>query len=186
MLLHDSDTNDHAQRMVYWAVATAQQMRLPEHEIQLLRLATVLHDIGKIEVPLAILRKAGSLTSDEWNVMRSHAEAGYRILHSRGGIFSSIAPLVLTHHERWNGSGYPLGLRTDEIPLAARILAVVDSFDAMTEVRPYKGASTYVDACAELKRCAGILYDPHVVKSFLAVMHSQSLFIEIATARAAA
>ncbi len=183
---HDNDTNEHAHRMVHWAVATAQHLRLSEQEIQRLRLATVLHDIGKIEIPLTILRKADSLTRDEWNVVRSHAEAGYRILHNLGGIFTAIAPLVLTHHERWNGSGYPLGLHTDEIPFASRILAVVDSFDAMTAVRPYKDARTYADACVELKRCAGVLYDPRVVKSFLAVLHAHPVFVEIASATSTA
>lgn len=178
LMKHDCGTKEHAYRMVHWAVATAYHLQLPVQEVQQLRLATLLHDIGKIEVPQTLLCKAAPLTWDEWSIIRSHAEVGYRILQNKGGIFTAVAPLVLTHHERWNGSGYPLGLQKEEIPLAARILAVVDSFDAMTETRPYQVARTYNDACAELKKNAGVLYDPRVVNSFLAVVYAHTAMTE--------
>lgn len=172
-LAHDRGTDAHAHRMVRLAEATAGKLGRSEEELHLVRLAALLHDIGKIGIPDAILHKPGPLTEDEWGVMRRHPEIGRQILEQTGGIFQCLAHIVATHHERWDGSGYPLGLAREEIPLSARILAVVDSYDAMTSDRVYRQALSDEQARAELQRCAGSQYDPEVVQAFLNVLDEQ-------------
>ena len=136
-------------------------------------LSALLHDIGKVGIPDAILHKPGPLTADEWKVMRQHPEIGRQILQQAGGIFGVLARIVVAHHERWDGAGYPLGLTQESIPLAARILAVVDSFDAMTARRVYREPLTIEEARQELQRCAGSQYDPEVVDAFLTILNEQ-------------
>lgn len=171
--LYDSHTSLHTRRMVQLTVATAHNLHLSKKDIQHTRLATLLHDVGKVAVPTAILHKPGPLTTEEWRIMRSHPEIGYRMLMNAGGVFVLLAPIVIAHHERWNGSGYPFGLAQESIPIVARILAVVDSYDAMTSVRPYHEPLSSIEACAELQRCAGSLYDPHIVASFLSALSTR-------------
>lgn len=166
----DESTNAHAHRMVMLADATARALHLPDDEIHLVRLGALLHDIGKIGVPDAILHKPGPLTSDEWEVMRRHPEIGKEILMQAGGIFSALACIVAAHHERWDGGGYPSGTKGDAIPFAARILTVIDSYDAMISRRVYKQPISPEAARAELLRCAGSQYDPQIVRAFLAVL----------------
>lgn len=167
---HDREMNDHAQRMMRLAEATAHALNRPEEELHLIRMAALLHDIGKIGVPQTILHKPGPLTDDEWKVMRQHPEIGRQILEQVGGIFHCLAHIVAAHHERWDGQGYPNQLSKEAIPMSARILAVVDSFDAMTSDRPYRAAMPVTEAIAELQRCAGRQYDPIVVTAFLQVL----------------
>ncbi len=166
----DEGTNEHAHRMVTLADATAHALSLSDDEVHLVRLGALLHDIGKIGIPDAILHKPGPLTSDEWAVMRRHPEIGREILMQAGGIFSALASIVVAHHERWDGGGYPSGIKGDAIPFAARILTVIDSYDAMISPRVYKRPMSITAARAELQRCAGSQYDPHVVQAFLAVL----------------
>ncbi len=166
----DESTNEHAHRMVMLADVTAHALSLSEDEVHLVRLGALLHDIGKIGIPDAILHKPGPLTSDEWAVMRRHPEIGREILMQAGGIFSALASIVVAHHERWDGGGYPSGIKGDAIPFAARILTVIDSYDAMISPRVYKQPMSIAAARAELQRCAGSQYDPHVVQAFLAVL----------------
>ena len=156
--------------MVTLADATAHALSLSDDEVHLVRLGALLHDIGKIGIPDAILHKPGPLTSDEWAVMRRHPEIGREILIQAGGIFSALASIVVAHHERWDGGGYPSGIKGDAIPFAARILTVIDSYDAMISPRVYKRPMSITAARAELQRCAGSQYDPHVVQAFLAVL----------------
>jgi diguanylate cyclase (GGDEF)-like protein/putative nucleotidyltransferase with HDIG domain len=167
---HDRRTNAHAHRIVQLAEATARKLQRPEEELHLIRLGALLHDIGKIGIPDAILHKPGPLTEEEWSVMRSHPEIGRQILEQVGGIFDYLATIVAAHHERWDGKGYPLGLAGENIPLSARILAVVDAYDAMVSTRPYRRAMPVSEARKELLACAGKQFDADVVGAFLSVL----------------
>lgn len=167
---HDQGTDAHAHRLVSLVEATAIKLNLPEGEIHLARLAALLHDIGKIGIPDTILHKPAPLTGDEWSVMRRHPEIGRQILIQVGGVFQHLAPIVVAHHERWDGSGYPNKLAGENIPLVARIITVVDSYDAMTSNRPYRQPMPTTEARAELLRCTGSQFDPRVVTAFLQVL----------------
>jgi HD-GYP domain-containing protein (c-di-GMP phosphodiesterase class II) len=134
-----------------------------------MRVAGILHDIGKLAVADAVLHKPGALTDAEWEDVRRHSEVGARILTHAG--LPDVASWVLAHHERWAGGGYPHGTAGESIPLEARILAVADSYEAMTAVRPYRSAPlSEAAARIELRRCAGTQFDPAVVDAFLAVL----------------
>lgn len=166
----DIETSAHAQRLAGLAEAVGISMHLEKRELRLLRLAALLHDIGKVAIPEAILQKKGPLDHDELTLMRLHPELGRAILRHAGGLFEQIAFLVVAHHEAWDGGGYPIGLVGNEIPLLARILAVVDSYDAMTSYRVYAKTLSGLQACQELLRCAGYQYDPLVVDAFLRLL----------------
>lgn len=167
---HDRSTSAHAQRLIRLAEATARKLGRPEEELHLIRLGALLHDIGKIGIPEAILHKPGPLTEEEWTVMRRHPDIGRQILEQAGGIFHLLSRIIVAHHERWDGQGYPNRLAREAIPMSARILAVVDSYDAMTSDRPYRKAMSVAEARAELQRCVGRQYDPQVVETFLRVL----------------
>ncbi len=171
----DRSTNEHAHRMVVLAEATARALNRPEEEVHLLRLGALLHDIGKIGIPDAILHKPGPLSEEEWAVMRLHPEIGQKILSQAGGVFIALASIVVAHHERWDGHGYPMGLEQEAIPLAARILTVIDSYDAMTSRRVYRAAMSPLAARQELQRCSGSQYDPDVVTAFLQVLDTHDI-----------
>ncbi len=170
---HDGGTYDHSHRLVQLAEETARVLGRSEDEVHLIRLAALLHDIGKIGIPDAILHKPGPLTSDEWAIMRSHPEIGRTILEQTGGILRLLSNIVVAHHERWDGTGYPAQLRGDSIPLGARILSVVDSYDAMISQRAYREPRSVEEAKAELQRCAGSQFDPQVVNAFLVVLEQK-------------
>jgi HD-GYP domain-containing protein (c-di-GMP phosphodiesterase class II) len=127
---------------------------------------SLLHDVGKIGVSDAILLKPGKLTDDEWELMRKHPEIGYHMLR-QVKFLQGPAEIILAHHERWDGQGYPKGLHEDEIPLGARIFSVVDTFDSMTSDRPYRRALSTLTAMNEIMACAGSQFDPVVVEAFL-------------------
>ena len=170
---HDQGTDAHAHRLVHLAEATARELGRSEEEVHLIRLAALLHDIGKISIPDAILHKPGPLTDEEWAIMRRHPQVSWEILKQAGGIFHLLAHIVVAHHERWDGRGYPNGLAQESIPIGARIIAVVDSYDAMTSRRVYREPLTIEQAKTELRRCAGSQYDPQVVAAFLRVLDEQ-------------
>jgi putative nucleotidyltransferase with HDIG domain len=167
---HDRSTGEHAGRLVKLAEVTARKLGLPEEEMYTVRLSALLHDIGKVGVPEAILNKPGKLNDEEWSEMRKHPEIGRQILEQVGGAFSHIASIVAAHHERWDGLGYPNGLAGEGIPLAARIITVVDAYDAMTERRVYREPMTDEAARAELRRCSNQQFDTRVVEAFLAAL----------------
>jgi len=171
----DRDTNEHSHRMVALAEATARSLNRPEEEVHLVRLGALLHDIGKIGIPDAILHKPGPLSQEEWAVMRLHPEIGQKILAQAGGVFIALANIVVAHHERWDGHGYPAGLEQESIPLAARILTVIDSYDAMTSRRAYRSPMSSLAARAELQRCSGTQYDPDIVTAFLQVLDTHDI-----------
>jgi putative two-component system response regulator len=161
----DRYTGGHVERVAIYAVATGVQLGLAEDDLKALLVAALLHDIGKIAVPDHILGKPGALTPDEYAVIREHPAGGAAIL-ARSTSLSIGIPGVLHHHERWDGGGYPHGLAGEEIPLAGRILAAADTFDAIVTARPYRGPRTEVEALAELRRCQGTQFDPRVVDAF--------------------
>jgi cyclic di-GMP phosphodiesterase len=164
----DVGTEAHSRRVHGYSLATARQHGVPEADLRDIAHGVLLHDIGKIGIPDAILLKPGPLTPDEWTIMRRHPEIGKRLIENISFLKGAV-PIVYHHHERWDGSGYPLGLRGEEIPVGARIFAVVDAFDAMTFDRPYSRAISFESAKAEIRRCAGTHFDPTVVESFLKV-----------------
>jgi len=141
-------------------------MNLPDGEIQELKTVGLLHDIGKVAIDENILNKPGKLTNEEWEELKRHPEIGYRILSSANDM-AEIAEYVLAHHERWDGTGYPKGLRGKQIPLKSRIIAIADAFDAMISERPYKNALSKDAAVKELINNAGIQFDPELVKIFI-------------------
>jgi cyclic di-GMP phosphodiesterase len=165
----DVGTESHSRRVHGYAMATAEAHGLTEpHALVDLGHGVLLHDIGKIGIPDAILLKPGKLTPDEWTIMRTHPDIGRRLIERIPFLHGAI-PIVYHHHEKWDGSGYPLGLAGEAIPLGARIFSVVDAFDAMTFDRPYSRAISFDAAKAEIRRCSGTHFDPAVVASFFQV-----------------
>jgi response regulator RpfG family c-di-GMP phosphodiesterase len=166
--LRDNETHGHSYRVVEYAVVVAERMGVTEPELTWIRRGAILHDVGKIGVPDAILRKPGKLTPQEWEEMRRHPEMGYEMLKHIPFLEPAL-DIVLYHQERYDGAGYPNGLGGDDIPLGARIFAVVDTFDAMTSDRPYR-KSLGLDAVRdEILRCRGTQFDPKVVDAFLSI-----------------
>ncbi|HEX2981338.1 MAG TPA: HD domain-containing phosphohydrolase [Anaerolineaceae bacterium] len=163
--IRDAYTADHSHRLADWAEATARRLDFDTDEIQTIRWAAMLHDIGKIGIPDSILRKPGPLTDEEWKVMRTHPVIGAEIVAPIKR-FQPLTTLIRAHQEKFDGSGYPDGLRGDEIPLGARILTVVDAFGAMTDERVFRKARSKEEAMAELMRCAGTHFDSDIVKIF--------------------
>jgi response regulator RpfG family c-di-GMP phosphodiesterase len=162
----DPETGDHSQRVIDWTLQVAREMGVREPALRDIEWGAALHDVGKIGIPDAVLLKPGKLNAEEWAIMRSHCEIGYRML--RGFEFLRGAlPIVLHHHERYDGAGYPTGLRADAIPFGARIFGVADAYDAMTSDRPYRRALPHETAVAELRRNAGSQFDPEVVEAFM-------------------
>jgi len=161
----------HSQNVREYAIALAKSLELPPEDISRLSTSALLHDIGKIGIADEILNKAAPLSPEEWEVMKSHPRLGADIVSH----VSQLAPClagILYHHERYDGTGYPAGLKGDAIPLDARILGVVDAFEAMTSARPYRPAFTQEEALAELRRGAGKQFDPELVKSFIALRNA--------------
>lgn len=143
-------------------------MGLSSEKIKELEIASLLHDIGKISIPDSILNKNGSLTESEYIEVKRHSECGYQILKSVDS-YSSLAEIVLHHHERWDGEGYPYGLKGDEIPLLSRIITVADAYEAMISDRPFRNGRSHESAIAEIKACAGSQFDPMIVAAFLKI-----------------
>ena len=161
----DPYARGHASRVTVFAQAMARRVGLDKERLSVLRLGALLHDVGKLAVPPAVLLKSGPLTDVELIQVRRHPAAGVRMLRSLGAP-REILPTVLHHHERWDGAGYPRGRAGERIPLEARILTVADSFDAMTSTRPYRAPREAPDALEELRRCAGTQFDPVLVGAF--------------------
>lgn len=165
----DPYTRGHSEVVARLAVCVAREMGWDGADLELLEFAALLHDVGKIAVPDAVLRKNGPLAPEEWEIVRRHPHYSAQIVEPVAPL-KRIIPWIYHHQEWWNGSGYPDGLKGEEIPLAARIIAVVDAYNAMTTERPYRDAMSHEKAVAELRRCAGTQFDPQVVEVFLRVV----------------
>ncbi len=166
--LRDGQTAGHSRRVCRYSLEIANRICCSEAQLETLRRGALLHDIGKLAVPDAILLKPGKLDSEEWNVMRGHVQVGYDLLR-RIPFLQDAAELVLSHHERYDGSGYPRKLRGEQIPLNARIFAVADAFDAMTTPRPYQLTRPMPQAMEEIALQGGRQFDPQVVQAFLGI-----------------
>ena len=167
----DDETASHLQRMSHYSRLLALKHGLDEYTSELIRVASPMHDVGKIGIPDSILLKPGKLTAEEYDIMKQHAEIGYRILSgSDSPLLELAASIARSHHEKWNGKGYPRGLNQEDIPIEGRIVAVADVFDALTSRRPYKKAWSLADAIALLQSGKGEHFDPELVDLFLACM----------------
>jgi response regulator RpfG family c-di-GMP phosphodiesterase len=164
----DVGTHAHSRRVRGYSLAIARAHGVPEADLRDIEHGVLLHDIGKIGIPDAILLKPGPLTPAEWKVMRAHPEIGRRLIEKIPFLRGAV-DIVYHHHERWDGTGYPQGLSGEQIPLGARIFALADALDAMTFDRPYSRATSFETARDEVKRCAGTHFDPAVVQTFLAM-----------------
>ena len=165
----DSDTETHVKRTQRTGLELGRRFGLSDLEMSQLSLLCLLHDIGKIGIPLEILNKPGRLTPEEWEVLKSHTEKGYQIAISSWEL-RDIADMILYHHERWDGKGYPKGLEGEDIPLLSRIISVVDSYDAMINNRSYRRAISTEEAKAEMRRCSGTQFDPNLTEEFLKML----------------
>jgi putative nucleotidyltransferase with HDIG domain len=163
----DHETTGHSFRVAYYAVALARALGLKGDALKAIEWGSLLHDVGKMVVPDDILRKVGPLTEDEWHIMRQHPNWGFDMLAEVGFLQQPALEIVYSHHERWDGAGYPRGLTGADIPLAARIFAVVDTYDAITSDRPYRRAHSHQAALSELARVSGKQLDPRIVETFL-------------------
>jgi HD-GYP domain-containing protein (c-di-GMP phosphodiesterase class II) len=165
----DAYTGSHSRDVVTLVLAVADRLGLDTGERRDAEFAALLHDIGKIKVPAEIINKPGKLTDDEWEIMKTHTVEGERLLSQVGGILENVGRIVRSCHEDWDGTGYPDGLRADEIPLVARIVRACDAFSAMTTDRSYRKARPVDEAVAELRRCSATDFDPVVVEELAAV-----------------
>ena len=164
----DICTHAHCQRVIYYSLSLGRIMGLSERELVTLERGVFLHDIGKIHMPDSVLQKPGLLSEAERTVMQQHSSIGYEMLR-HNPLLTDAAEIVLTHHERYNGSGYPMGLRGDDIPLGARICAITDTFDAITSIRPYRSPMSFEEACGYINSERGRHFDPHIVDMFTAL-----------------
>ena len=176
----DVYSGGHCDRVATYAAEIARIMGLSYKRVALVRRAAYVHDIGKIFIPEWITQKPGRLTPEERDVMNLHPALGARML-SRRPAMRELAPIVLAHHERWDGEGYPNGLTGSEIPLEARVIFVADAFDAMTSERPYGRIMREKDAAAELRRCSGKDFDPQVVRAMRLALNSGAMKRALAT-----
>jgi putative nucleotidyltransferase with HDIG domain len=164
--LKDRETEGHSKRVTAFTIAIARAMGLPREQINTIARGAFLHDIGKIAIPDKILNKPGKLTKEEMDVMQEHAYHGYQIV-KKIPFLNEAADIVYSHQERFDGTGYPRGLKGEQIPLGARIFSVADTLDAITSDRIYRAAQTLPAAKEEIKRWAGRQFDPEVVSVFL-------------------
>jgi len=167
----DDMTGEHTQRVGELSARVAKALGMKEAEVERIRLAAPLHDIGKIGIPDHVLLKPGAFTAEEFDMMRAHTSIGASILS--GSIFPVLElarVIALSHHEKWDGTGYPSGIKGEDIPLPGRIVAVSDVFDALTHERPYKRAWSHDEAVSEIKRLSGTQFDPKVVDAFLQIL----------------
>ncbi len=176
--LKDAETEGHSKRVTAFTIAIARAMGLPQDRVRVIARGAFLHDVGKMAIPDAILRKPGRLSPEEQAIMQQHALLGYQMLR-KIPFLHEAADIVYSHQERYDGSGYPRGLKGDQIPLGARIFAIADTFDAMTSDRPYRAAQSVSSGRREIEHQAGRQFDPEIVKVFQSI--SERIWQELRT-----
>jgi putative nucleotidyltransferase with HDIG domain len=169
----DKYTQEHSVRVSNLAAKIAEEMNLPQTEVEDIRVAGLLHDVGKIDISIEVLKKAAALTEKEWEEIKTHTKKASSILRPVGGLLQNVIPLIETHHEYFDGGGYQK-LKGNEIPLGSRILAVADAYDAMLSDRPYRKGKTPWEAVQEIKKRAGTQFDPKVIKVFLEIVKADA------------
>jgi putative nucleotidyltransferase with HDIG domain len=162
----DHETSGHSFRVALYALALARSLGLAPGTLKAIEWGSLLHDVGKMVVPDSILRKPGPLTANEWHIMKQHPTWGFDMLAEVSFLQPAAIDIIYSHHERWDGQGYPRGLAGEQIPRTARIFAVVDTYDALTSDRPYRRACGHGAAVAEMQRIAGQQLDPEIVEAF--------------------
>ncbi len=172
--LRDKETEGHSRRVAEMIFKLASRMGITQSELVHIRRGAMLHDIGKVAIPDSILLKAGPLSDEEWNIMRRHPQIAVELLASISHLEPALA-IPRSHHEKWNGTGYPDNLAGKNIPLAARLFAVVDVYDALTSDRPYRRAWSQVDTMKYIRDQSGVYFDPHIVSAFIEMMNANSL-----------
>jgi HD-GYP domain-containing protein (c-di-GMP phosphodiesterase class II) len=170
--LKDLNTGVHSTRLAEWGMRVGQELGLEESELQNLEVAALLHDIGKVGIPDAILRKPGKLDAEEYALMKKHPEYGWAVLRMLPG-FERAALDILHHHENFDGKGYPAGLKGSEIPVVSRIVSVIDAFDAMVSSRPYRVGLPHEEAVRRLIESSGTQFDPVVVQCFISFAQAE-------------
>lgn len=168
----DPVTHSHSERVKFWTVLMAKKMKLSAAEVRQLSQAASWHDVGKIEIPFHIINKPGKLTDEEYDLVKNHPDRGYELVKELH-FFKKFLPVIRYHHERYDGAGYPTGLKGEEIPLHARIMTITDAFDAMTSDRSYRMGMEMKDAVAELSRYAGTQFDPKLVNIFIEALKEE-------------
>ncbi|MCX5687388.1 MAG: GAF domain-containing protein [Candidatus Omnitrophica bacterium] len=168
----DSQTFGHSERVMEHCMSIAQVLKLSDGQKEILKYAGLLHDIGKIGIDVGILRKPSKLSNDEWKIMAMHPVVGSGIVEQIG-FLDDLAPIILYHHERYDGKGYPSKLKKEKIPLGARILSIVDAYEAMVSDRPYRKALSFKKIKQELTEGAGTQFDPYIVKIFLRILNKK-------------
>jgi putative nucleotidyltransferase with HDIG domain len=170
-VMKDNYLATHQKNVGCLSVLMAEFIGLNKDACKIMQTSALFHDIGKINIPNEILFKPTNLTHDEWAIMKQHPIMGAEIFHVERHTdypdFGKVVRIILHHHERWDGEGYPYGLKGENIPLESRIIAITDAFDAMTTDRPYKKRMNLADACKEIKKCAGKQFDPYLVERFI-------------------
>ncbi len=171
--IRDKETEGHTQRVTELSITLARQAGIEEKDMIHFERGALLHDIGKVAISDVILRKPGPLTDEEWVIMHTHPMIAHELL-SKSKYLLPALDIPYCHHEKWDGSGYPRGLKGEEIPLAARVFAIIDVWDALTSDRPYRKAWTHKKALAHIQRQSGTHFDPQVVETFLAFIEEGS------------
>lgn len=166
----DHYTGEHCRDVVVLSMEVGQGLGLDDEHLRYLEFAALLHDVGKVAIPKEIINKPGKLDPDEWEIIKTHTVEGQRMLAQVGGFMGHVGRIVRSHHERWDGHGYPDGISGEAIPIEARIVTVCDSWNAMTTTRPYRAAMDRAEAEQELRRCAGTQFDPEVVAQVLVLI----------------
>jgi diguanylate cyclase (GGDEF)-like protein len=174
LLERDYETEEHVTRMKRYSLILGKELKLSENQLDELKLLATLHDIGKISIPDNIIFKPGKLNEMEWKIVKKHPEIGHRIAKTTPEL-STIADGILTHHEWWDGKGYPRGLKECEVSIISRIVSIVDAYDAMTSDRPYRKALSKKTAIKELKRCSGTQFDPDLVDKFILLLQKNKI-----------
>jgi putative nucleotidyltransferase with HDIG domain len=169
-----SKSGQHCEKVAKWASTTARELRMDDDEVKNVYWASILHDIGKIGISDRILRKKAALTQDDWVLIKMHPTIGSNIVCSIDAL-PSLAPTISAHQEKYDGTGYPKGLRGKDIPLGARILGIADAYQAMVEHRYYREARTHEEAVTELKKVRGTQFDPEVLDVFINVVNSEAV-----------